>query len=254
MTVGHGVSHSEEATGHYEGMLEAIQHWIAQPDETRDRPPAFEHHTALSRRDTGGGAATILIGVFDGLESPARHDSDLIGVDLSLQTSTSLPLRAAFEHGLIVLEGALSVEGRRLSPGHLGYLAAGRDVLDLDVAQPTWAILLSGVPFEEMIQMCWNFVGRSHEDIDDAHESWLTDDGRFSTVASPLARIETKAPSWRQACHCDRRPPRARLPVTGACRGAPAGRRHRSSSFRRRWRSRTNGSSGARCGWSRWAR
>ncbi len=32
MTAGHGVSHAEEATGHYRGVLQGIQLWIAQDD------------------------------------------------------------------------------------------------------------------------------------------------------------------------------------------------------------------------------
>ena len=55
MTAGHGVSHAEEATGRYRGVLHGMQLWVAQPDTTRDGPPAFEHH-ADSRRSTSNTA------------------------------------------------------------------------------------------------------------------------------------------------------------------------------------------------------
>jgi redox-sensitive bicupin YhaK (pirin superfamily) len=47
MTAGGGVSHAEEATGHYRGTLEGIQLWVAQPNATRFGGAAFEHHTDL---------------------------------------------------------------------------------------------------------------------------------------------------------------------------------------------------------------
>jgi hypothetical protein len=45
--------------------------------------------------------------------------------------------------------------------------------------------------------MWWNFVARNREELDEAFDSWRSDDGRFGTVGSSLARIETPAPYWR---------------------------------------------------------
>src|SRR3954454_24692696 len=79
MTSGGAVSHAEEATGHYCGTLEGIQLWVAQPNGTRYGAPAFEPHAALPRCDVDGGVATVLLGEFDGLASPARRDTELVG-------------------------------------------------------------------------------------------------------------------------------------------------------------------------------
>jgi len=46
--------------------------------------------------------------------------------------------------------------------------------------------------------MFWNFVGRSRVELAEAARSWNADDGRFGTVASPLERIPSPAPWWRQ--------------------------------------------------------
>src|SRR4051812_23212676 len=64
MTAGQGVSHAEEATGHYRGTLEGIQLWVAEPDVTRSGAPAFEHHTDLPQCDLDGGVGTVLLGDF----------------------------------------------------------------------------------------------------------------------------------------------------------------------------------------------
>ena len=198
MTAGNAVSHAEEATGSYRGTLEGIQLWVAQPEATRHGPAAFEHHADLPRAELEGAVATVLIGSFGDLVSPARHDTPLVGVDLDLRRPTTVPLRVDFEYALVVLEGAAAVNGTPLPPGKLGYLGLGRDELQLDVRERTRAVLLGGEPFEEPIVMWWNFVGRSRDEIDAAYASWSRQDDRFGRVRSPLTLIPAKAPFWQQ--------------------------------------------------------
>ncbi|MGY1454686.1 pirin family protein [Streptomyces sp. SS8] len=200
MTAGGGVSHAEEATGHYRGVLEGIQLWVAMPEATRHGPAAFEHHTELPRTDLdgGAGAATVLVGDFGRLTGPARHDTPLTGVDLDLRSSATVPLRTDFEYALVVLEGTVAVHGRPLRPGRMGYLGEGRGELRLDVREPARAILLGGEPFPEPIVMWWNFVGRTRAEIDAAHASWTAQDDRFGRVRSSLPLIPAKAPFWQR--------------------------------------------------------
>jgi quercetin 2,3-dioxygenase len=196
MTAGGAVSHAEEATGHYRGTLEGIQLWVALPEETRHGGAAFEHHADLPQGDLDGAVATVLLGELDGLVSPARHDTPLVGVDLALHRGTTVPLRTDFEYAVVVLEGAVGIDGSAVVPGRLGYLGRGRDELFLDVREPTRALLLGGEPFEEPILMWWNFVGRTREEIEAAYASWQAQDDRFGTVASSLPRIPAKPPFW----------------------------------------------------------
>jgi redox-sensitive bicupin YhaK (pirin superfamily) len=197
MTAGDAVSHAEEATGHFRGTLEGIQLWVALPEATRHGAAAFEHHPELPQTELDGGVGTVVIGELNGLHSPARHDTPLVGVDLMLNGRTTVPLRREFEYGIVVLEGAVAVTGVSLPPGKLGYLGRGRDELALDVREATRALLIGGEPFEEPIVMWWNFVGRSRQDIDAAYASWAAQDDRFGTVASSLPRIPTRPPYWQ---------------------------------------------------------
>jgi redox-sensitive bicupin YhaK (pirin superfamily) len=198
MTAGHAVSHAEEATGHYRGTLQGIQLWVALPEATRHGAADFEHHSELPQGDVGGALATVLVGDFAGLVSPARHDTPLVGVDVVLDRPTTLPMRGDFEYAVIVLEGAVGIHDKPLTPGRLGYLGRGRDELRIDVREPARMILLGGEPFEDPIVMWWNFVGRSRADIDAAYASWSAQDDRFGTVTSTLPRIPAKAPYWQQ--------------------------------------------------------
>ena len=197
MTAGGGVTHSEEATGHYRGELEGIQLWIAQPDATRTAGARFEHHTDLPVVDLHRGAATVLVGELMGAGSSARHDSPLVGADLHLGGGLVLvELRPQWEYAVVVLRGRLVVDGAPLGPGHLGYLGRGREELALDAGVETRAMLLGGEPFEERIVMWWNFVARSREELAAAYASWDLGDDRFGTIDSPLARIPAPTPYW----------------------------------------------------------
>jgi hypothetical protein len=197
MTAGMGVSHAEEATGQYEGTLQGIQLWIAQPEITRHLDAAFEHHLALPRLETPGLDATVLVGEFEGVVSAARRDTDHVGLELVVRGPTTLPLERDYEYAIIVLEGILLVRDEVLEAGHLGYLAPGGDELFVDASPFARAMMLGGVPFESDVVMWWNFVARNREELDEAFDSWRSDDGRFGTVGSSLARIETPAPYWR---------------------------------------------------------
>jgi quercetin 2,3-dioxygenase len=199
MTASNGIAHAEESTDHYQGRLHGIQLWIAQPEATRHTTPAFEHFDELPSFDLDGATATVLVGSIGSEKSGARHDTELIGIELALRKSTTVSLREDFEYALVVLEGTLHIGARALSAGQLGYLRAGRDEVTIDVTDPARAMLLGGSPFEEEILMWWNFVARTHEEVDAAYRSWEQDDGRFGSVTSSLDRIMTRRPLWQQA-------------------------------------------------------
>jgi quercetin 2,3-dioxygenase len=199
MTAGRGVAHSEEATGRYRGDLHGIQLWVAQPEGTRHGEAAFEHHAELPQLDVGSATATVLVGELAGATSPARRDTEHLGVDLVLRPGTTvLPLHPEHEHALVVVEGVVSVQDRPVGVGQHAYLGVGHEDCRMTVTEPARAVLLGGVPFEESLSMWWNYVARTKDEIADAHAAWLAGDDRFPTVASPLPRTEPDPPPWVQ--------------------------------------------------------
>jgi quercetin 2,3-dioxygenase len=197
MTAGEGVTHSEEATGRYRGQLHGVQLWMAQPEATRHGAAAFEHHAELPRVELDNAVATILIGTFAGAESPARRDTELVGVDLALRPGTGVwPLAPSFEHALVVLDGEVLVGEQVVRPGELAYLGQGRDRLTLAAAGPTQVLLLGGEPFGEPVLMWWNFVVRSRDELDRAYRQWESGGPRFGRLRSPLSRIPAPKPFW----------------------------------------------------------
>jgi redox-sensitive bicupin YhaK (pirin superfamily) len=195
MTAGHGVSHSEEGTGTFSGELHGVQLWVAQPDATRHGAPAFEHHGELPRVEVGAAVCTVLVGRFGDCTSPARRDTDHVGIDLDVHGEATLPLQPEFEHAIVVCSGAVRIGDRTVEPGHLAYLGRGRDELALS-ADGARGLLVGGTPFEDEIVMWWNYVGRTRDEITVAHREWTERSGRFGTVASPLPPTDVAPPPW----------------------------------------------------------
>ncbi|HEY1832451.1 MAG TPA: pirin family protein [Acidimicrobiales bacterium] len=197
MTAGHGVLHSEEHTANLDGELQLLQLWVAQPEATRDGPPAFEHHADLPQLELGAGSVgTLLVGSLGEQSSPARRDTDHVGIDLDLRADTVIPLQPDYEYGLVVVWGALTMADSVIEPGHLAYLGTDRDELALSPIGPTRALLIGGPPFPETVRMWWNFVARTEEELEAAYTAWSAADSRFGTVVSTLPRTEVGPPLW----------------------------------------------------------
>ena len=199
MTAGHGISHSEESPKPHPQDLHGLQFWIALPEGSRHGDPAFDHHPTLPALARDGLDLTLIVGEALGLRSPARVYSPLAGIDIvCTDTGTRrLPLDPAFEHGLIVIEGELTLGDAKLVPGNLYYLGAGRERLEFGNAAPARAFLLGGEPLQEDVLLWWNFVGRTNEEMAEARAQWEGQAARFGEVkgyAGPrLAAPELKA-------------------------------------------------------------
>ncbi|BEL02517.1 pirin family protein [Actinoplanes sichuanensis] len=184
MTSGHGIAHSEFTPPEHPDGMHGLQLWIALPEDARHGPARFEHHAALPSRRDGDVTVTVVIGKLGDQRSPAGVHSPLVGAELVHHAATrhTLDLDPAFEHGVLVMSGEVTVAGTPLASGSLLYLGGGRDHLELESAGPARLFLIGGAPFDEPLVMWWNFVGRSHDDIVRARTQWTAGE-RFGAVA-----------------------------------------------------------------------
>ena len=191
MTAGRGIAHSEVSTD-ATSLLHGAQLWLALPDASRHTDPAFEHYAPPVVR-LPGAKVRVFLGSLVGSTSPALTFSAIVGaqIDLDPLAALELPVDAAFEHGVLLDAGAVSVDGDELPVAHLAYREPGSSVLRLE-AGPSGArlLLIGGVPFGESIIMWWNFIGRTHEEIVGFRDEWqadvvgrVRDDGRFGVVS-----------------------------------------------------------------------
>ena len=186
MTAGHGISHSEVSTAST-STLHGAQLWVALPSSARDVAPRFDHH-APAPVSGAGWEARVFLGSLLGSTSPVPTATPLLGAELVLAAGAELDLDVdpAFEHGVLVDTGVVSVGDTEVTQHDLAYLPPGSQRLSLEAVTEARLLLLGGPPFGEAIVMWWNFVGRSHEEIVAFRDSWQEQlagggyaDGRF---------------------------------------------------------------------------
>lgn len=196
MTAGNGISHSEYSIGEGPVPLDALQLWVVLPESARHGAAGFERHTELPGRtlpaDEGAdAAATVVLGEYAGVRSPATVHTPIVGAEIVLSPGSRvhLPLRADWEHALMLVEGDVVVAEHPLDRNGLLYLGDSRDTVEVSSTAGALLFLLGGEPFESDIVMWWNFAGRTHEEIVTAREEWEAASERFGVVAGHDVRI-----------------------------------------------------------------
>lgn len=181
MTAGNGISHAETSLG--ARALHALQLWIALPDATRETAPAFEHHATLPVVDFGGARGLVLVGEVNGLRSPARTFSPLVGLELTATRTgeVTIPLDERFEHAVVSIDGEIAVGSTPVGEVNLAYLGTGRTTIDVAMREGSHAFVFGGEPLGEDVLIWWNFVGRTHDEIAAAREAW-ENQSRFGVV------------------------------------------------------------------------
>ncbi|MFI5630214.1 pirin family protein [Streptomyces sp. NPDC051664] len=183
MTSGRAISHAEQSPKSHARFLHGAQLWVALPDAHRQVEPHFQHHTELPTVTAPGLTATVILGELDGATSPGTAYTPIVGADVALAggAEARLPLDPDFEYAVLSMSGEAEVDGVPLQPGSMLYLGCGRSELPLRANSDAGLMLLGGEPFEEEIVMWWNFIGRSHEEIEEARRSWM-ESSRFGEV------------------------------------------------------------------------
>ncbi|MNX82627.1 hypothetical protein D3C86_1143630 [compost metagenome] len=108
-----------------------------------------------------------------------------MGLDLSSRGAASIrqAVEPRFEYGILPLEGTFTINGQTFHSNELAYLGRGLNQIELSSTQGSRALLLGGEPFAEEIQLWWNFVAHSKQEIGQALEAWNSWDlERFGEV------------------------------------------------------------------------
>jgi redox-sensitive bicupin YhaK (pirin superfamily) len=194
MTAGHGIAHAELAA---RPPFRGVQMWVAQPEATRHAAPRFEHHGELPRFELPGATGRLLVGSFAGAVSPAQTDTALVGAEIDIRAGTvALPVDGGFEHAVAPLDGTVRVGDEIVEPGWLALMPPGVVELPVTARGDARFLLLGGEPLGERIEMWWNYVARSKDEITAAWIDWRDRTDRFGDVPTRLERIEAPVPPW----------------------------------------------------------
>jgi len=178
MTAGRGISHSEDSTP-TTTVLHGAQLWTVLPARFMAMDPQFEHYVP-EPVDVPGARVRVFLGALAGAVSPVRVFSSLVGAEISMPPGgeSHLDLASSFEHGYLLDEGAVAVDGHRPQRGELLYVPPGRRTVHLRAgASGGRLLLIGGIPFTEEIVMWWNFIGRSHDDVVESRAQWQREIG-----------------------------------------------------------------------------
>jgi hypothetical protein len=174
MTAGRGIQHSEISTPETTA-LHGVQLWVAMPEQHRDQPPHFDVRAALTAEVQGARVQLITGDLADVGRVDAPHYWPMVAAQIDLAPGQTLHLRVdeSFEHGLLLDHGQVELDGDVIPEHHLGYLPTGRNTLTMTSGDSgARVIVIGGQPFEEELVMWWNFVGRTHEDVEAARTRW----------------------------------------------------------------------------------
>ncbi len=107
-------------------------------------------------------------------------------------------MRTGHEHAVVPIDQPVRVGEAIVEPGWLALVPKGLEELRLDVrADRATVMLIGGEPLGDRIEMWWNFVARSKDEITTAWRDWQAGNTeRFGPVPSSLARIEAPPPPW----------------------------------------------------------
>ena len=224
LTAGRGASHGladapDDGSGEDSRTpLRAARLASLLPPGTLDIPARLEHHTDLPTLAEGGVRLTVAIGTACGITSPATTHRPLACAQLELAAGShiALPLDPTFEHGLLVDDGAVTVDDARATVAELVVLPAGRTYVRLTAGDaPTRLLILGGPPAGDETVLWWGLAAPDHEGIATARADWAAqrtrrahgadrtarfgrvDDGAAPATAPDLAGIRLRVPGPR---------------------------------------------------------
>lgn len=192
MTAGAGILHEEfhapsfAATG---GTLEMVQLWVNLPAKDKMTEPGYQ--TLLKAQipqldlENNAGQLRVIAGEFSGHQGPAHTFSPLDVWDIKLNAgkTTNFTLPAGRNAILVVLKGAVEVNGQKLlHDAELALFSVEGESVTLTAHSDSVALLLSGAPLDEPIVGYGPFVMNSQQQIVQALSDFQT--GHFGRMTS----------------------------------------------------------------------
>ncbi|HEY3486168.1 MAG TPA: pirin family protein [Ilumatobacteraceae bacterium] len=180
MTAGAGVAHSERSPDDEraaDSTIAGLQTWVALPAEAEEAPPSFQHVPVadVPSFELGDAHVRLLAGHLAGKHSPTQVASPLYHCDVQFDAAGVATVDEEHrERGVLVIDGDVSVAGRKIAPRHLAVLAPG-GAAEIRTAGAARVVSFGGARVGDRT-IVWNFVGSTRERIDRAAAAWRAGD------------------------------------------------------------------------------
>lgn len=192
MTAGNGILHQEFHSQEFTrkgGTLEMVQLWVNLPAANKGADPGYQAITAetIPVVDLGGaGLGRVIAGSLAGQTGPARTFTPINVWDLRLNSGTRLGLDVPGSHNvaLVVLKGRIGFGEASVGEAQSLHLAPGAGPVEIEIAQDSTVLLLSGEPIDEPVVMHGPFVMNTGAEISAAIADFQA--GRFGRIAATL--------------------------------------------------------------------
>ena len=196
MTAGRGIIHAELPNeGHHSHTL---QLWLNLPSGKKMVESAYQDLLASSTLAVEDDRARIRLisGEIEGVTSPTQNQTPVQYLDLQLGGELTLPLPAAHNGFVLVLEGQVQIGPERVpvTSGQVAWLdfpalpATGTSSLHLSTTAPARVLVVSGEPLREPVVAYGPFVMNSEAEIIQAYNDFHS--GKFGgPTPAGLARL-----------------------------------------------------------------
>ncbi|WP_321368474.1 pirin family protein [uncultured Desulfuromusa sp.] len=176
MTAGKGISHSERTPPQLrqqEHVLEALQLWVALPEEEQECEPFFTHYdeSALPVVAAKGRKIRVMVGEAYGVKSAVKvHSQTLyIEVDLAAGETLNVPDHVA-ERAVYVISGRLLMQQTVISVHSMAVLTDAKNI-ELKALDNTRLVIIGGKPLGKRT-VWWNLVSSRKDLIEQAKQDW----------------------------------------------------------------------------------
>lgn len=184
MTSGRGIVHSERTapeTRQQEQCLEALQLWVALPEEDQQCEPFFTHYpeNSLPVIDTDATKIRVMIGAAFGVKAPVRTHSPTLYVEVQFKQEGRLTLPDHIEERAVyVVSGRVQVDGTSLPQHHMAVLHQNPGI-ELEATEPCRLVIIGGTDLGKRT-VWWNLVSSRKDLIEQAKQDWR--EGKFPKV------------------------------------------------------------------------
>jgi len=191
MTAASGILHKEYHETKFAnkgGAFEMIQLWVNLPKKYKMTQPKYQPILSGQKGryeiEKGMGNVFVIAGGYKGIKGPAKTFSPVEMYDIHLNENgeATFNLPAAFNTGLLVVEGEIIVNDNRKVDNHQ-YVQFKNEEGEIKIKanQKSILLLLSGEPINEPVAAYGPFVMNTMEEIHEAVDDF--NNGKFGTLA-----------------------------------------------------------------------